>query len=379
MRGSMKRYGTSIASLAIFAIVRPSAARACEDGHGQYPRPPVEWMSDDEPAPCMTLVDRSVDPVLHLEYEIGSEDVCAEPSVPDDRTHEFFGFCRDHRPYTFLPNWITAADAVGEPGVDAEDVLETAMDWSECFFPLDEVGRRPVTFEQAEQGVDWDTSQVAPGTYVLAGYTYEPPLNLWSERQGVVKVHDGDPDAVGPAVAIAVDVDGTTAYRDETIEISGCVDALAGSDLAFSWALAGDDSPWHPLLTVVPDDDVFTVSFVPSEDMWGEQLVLRVEVVDPMARSGTAYLDSSIIVVDADTPAATTGPGDGTHGEGTSGAATQGDDGTGGSPSESMPESSGCGCAAPGAAPRAGGGLLLVFLGARRRRPSSAETDRRDL
>jgi hypothetical protein len=371
--------GLVIASLlAIGVAAAPSSGRACDDGHGhgEHPRTPVEWTVDDQAPACMTLVDRSIDPVVHLQYEVPFDDVCYTPTVTNDRTHDFVAFCRDHAPLDFLPRWMTTADAVeAEPiygPIEPDDVLETNAAWADCWWRLDDVGRRPITAEQASQGVDWDTSDLAPGSYVIAGYTYEPAFNLWWPHDGAFKVHDGDPAAVGPAVALVQTK--IIRYRDELGELEGCVDAIDGAELVLSWAVADYDAQWEELSTIDVPGAAFSASFPMLEVWWGQAINLRVEVVDPMGRSSVAYLKPSMFVIndDASTDAMdTTGAMDATGaGEGSTGDGD--DDGAEDEPSSDsavpLLEPSGCACAGRRSEQSVGWWVLLAVFGVRRGR-----------
>src|SRR5688572_6975345 len=76
-------------------------------GNGAKPRTLVDWND----APCMTLVDRSQDALVHLAYDVPNEDVGVTPDeVEDSRTHQFFATCRTAVPLDILPSWITPTD-----------------------------------------------------------------------------------------------------------------------------------------------------------------------------------------------------------------------------------------------------------------------------
>ncbi len=73
-----------------------------------------------------------------------------------------------------------------------EDVLETNSVYKDCFVRITpDDARRPITFAEAMQPVVWDTAGLAAGAWRIDGYTWEPELNRWSRRPGVVHVVDG--------------------------------------------------------------------------------------------------------------------------------------------------------------------------------------------
>ena len=234
--------GTAIprrfAPIALVGALVPAVASASNMTH---PRTPVTW----EGTPCLTLHDRSEDPIFHLEYGIPFEDLDVTPDeVPGSRRHQFFAYCRPHHPQDFLPTWITQADVdaavaaelVGEGVVETSDILEFSEHWADCWFRINgDDERRPISNAMAEAGVEWDTSAVPAGVYTLNGYTYEPVFNIWTLRPGVMKIHDGDPHAIGPAAAISTGE--LTPYRDDEVMIEGCAHALPGSTFTAYWAV----------------------------------------------------------------------------------------------------------------------------------------------
>jgi len=372
----------------------PSAALAEEcpppidDHHHSHPRTPAYWepvttsciAAPPEPT-CIVRVDRSIDPVLHLDYAIPYEDVCPFPEeVPDSRRHEFFAFCRDRHAKAYLPDWIRWNDLAVtaqyfdiDPGsVSDDDVLESASDWQDCWTPLDAIGRRPITCESVVAGIDWDTSLLPIGAYVVDGFTWEPPYNIWSRRPGVVKVHDGDPDAAGPAVAVMTR--DAIVYRDEPFLLEGCIDAAGGSTFSVYWALANTQDPvevWMPLVTYRPvEGEAFAIELVPPPAMAGESGVLRVDVTDPAGLRSSGFLHGDWIVVNADTP---TTPPDVDETESTSSAGASTGEPISGSGEQPEPEvdapADGCGC--PSSRPRWASWLLLLVAPVVRRRQGS--------
>jgi len=262
----------------------------------------------------MTVVDRSVDPVLQIPYTIPYEDTQITPDeVATSRRHQFFAFCQGHDPQTLLPAWITDVDVreaeskalVDATSITSEDVLETSATYENCWVRLNgDDERRPITCEQASSGVAWDTTNVPAGTYVINGYTWEPPFNLWTLRYGVIKVVDSpDPTASGPALAISNGE--TIVWEDGTALLTGCVDAMDGSAFSAYWALAdGDTASWNPIVVDEPmETTTFELAFDPPSEAIGI-LMVKVEIVDPNDRSYTAYMNDVLTQLRGNDPEA---------------------------------------------------------------------------
>lgn len=377
------------------ALLLPAAASA---SNGTKPRIPVDWTG----APCMTIVDRSDEAVLHLPYMISQEDIDLTPDeVEDSRTHQFFALCRARDPQSFLPRWITQSDidraaAVGAApdSVEPEDLFETNSEWDGCWYRINaDDDRRPITFAAAAAGVDFDTAAVPAGTYVLEGYTWEPALNIWSGRPGVVKVVD-DPDLASSAPALAIDNTEEVLNKNEPVEIHGCLSAMDGSTITAYWGKAEPEVEWVQFLEGDPvAGDSFAVDFLPPEELAGESAMIRIDITDPMDRSYTHYMRELVIVLGTEGPGSCMDDGGGFIGgagcgsssgsEGSSGseAGSVGDEtaGTSAGTTDEPPgqdgtldgdTTEGCaGCRMAGSGAPVGMGLLLLgLLGLRRRR-----------
>jgi uncharacterized protein (TIGR03382 family) len=353
---------------------------------GVTPRTPVLW--DD--TPCILRVDRSVDAVLHLPYAIPFEDTALTPhEVEGSRTHQFFAFCRRDDPRGRLPNWISWADVdvarkanliLPSETIDPEEVLDGSRTWSECFVRVTgDDDRRPITFAAAEAGVDWDTTAVAPGVYSIAGYTYHPRFNQWSARPGVVKVHDGDADAVGPALAVLTEE--TITDVGHTLPIEGCVDAAPGTMLsAFHAEASGTGEPsWMAFAEDVPiDAGSFSIDFVVPDVLGGRTAMVRVDATDPSGHAYTSYMTGFVIVLEDDpepcdetrTPCdptmGTTGEDDSNEPPDSTSTGTQPTGTDDGTPGNDDPPR-GCGCASPAPTPIAWLTVAWFAIGRRRR------------
>jgi len=282
-------------------LLAPSTAGAVD---GLRVRTPVLW-SD---AACMTIVDRSADSVVHLAYEIPFEDL--EPTadeVADGRTHQFFGLCRGHDPTEDLPAWISEADVAAAEALELVDlgtivgdaILDLNRSWQGCALRItDDAERRPISFAAAAQGVDWDTSGVAPGAWVVEGFTHDPAFSIWSPRPGVFKVVD-DPslEASGPAAAVRNGEE--LVVSGEAVTIEGCVSAMDGSVLELWWAEVGEDR-WQSALRGEPvRGEGFGLELLLPPEMAGQAARVRVEVEDPMGRRTVAYMGELVLVLPA--------------------------------------------------------------------------------
>jgi hypothetical protein len=292
-------FGTA---LLVLALPRTAAA-----GNGLHPRTPVDWSG----APCMTIIDRTQGSIFPLVYGIPYEDTDVTPDeVDNSRTHQFFGFCRDHHLEEILPGWITEADladadahGLGDAtGVDVElDVLENAPDWAGCWTRINaDAERRPITFEAAAEPVPWDTTALPAGTWVVEGYTYEPWSNEWWPHPGVFKIiDDPDPAANGPAAALNFD-EQTVEFGSQTT-ISGCLDAMDGSVLTASWALSGfgSEPQWQVFAdSVATPSGEFQLPFEPPLETISNTVLIKIDVEDPMGRTWTAHAIRYIAVTE---------------------------------------------------------------------------------
>jgi len=334
-------------------VLAPGVVQA---GNGMHPRTPVLW--EPEPA-CMTIVDRSVSPVFEFQYTILYEDEVppeAMDEVEDSRTHQFLAFCRQHSVQIPLPVWLSQADVdradekdlVDPLELGPGDIIETSPEWMGCMVRItadDE--RRLITFAEAKKPVVWDTTGVPVGPYVISGYTWEPPFNIYSLRNGVVKViDDPDPAMSPPALAIRNRLDeDVIVWMGEDLRLFGCLDALDGSTISGYWAYTEkeDQLTWNQFAADVPvEGGEFELAFTPPAGVYG-LLAIRVDITDPLDRTYTAHMDVLAQLLDTPAPAGTGGECEGSGflvepecsggatddgaGEGSSGAGVTGSDG----------------------------------------------------
>lgn len=379
------------ASALVLGLGVALGASTANAGNGTKPRILVDWTG----APCMTIVDRSADSTVHLDYAVPMEDTdLTADEVDDSRRHQFFGLCQAHHPQIFLPRWITQADidraalvGAAPDDIDPEDIFESSTLWSGCFERINaDDDRYPITFAAAAAGVEWDTAAVPAGTYIVEAYTWEPAINVWSPRPGVVKVvDDPDPDQSGPALAINNTEE--VINKNESVLIEGCVSAMDGATVSGYWGLADSDVTWEPFIENDPvSGDGFAIEFMPPESLTGDSAMIRVDVTDPMGRTYTNYMRDLVIVLGTDGPSCEDGgfiggsdcPDSDSSGDAGETTATSGD-GASGSTSASDGDTTvglddddggkkGCGCRSTGPASPAGAGLLVLGLWALRRR-----------
>ncbi|PCC72037.1 MYXO-CTERM domain-containing protein [Nannocystis exedens] len=378
----------------------PGLAHAANGGH---PRTPVVW---PDGVACMTVIDRSQSSTLQFDYAIPYEDTELTPDeLPTSRRHQFIAFCRDDSPQTPPPVWLSWTDAnlwldwAAEKMIDAaviedDDVLETHPLYKDCFVRItadDE--RRPITEAEAMKPVVWDTTGLPAGAWRIDGYTWEPELNRWSRRPGVVHVVDDPDPASAPPAAALTNPEGAFVFPGESYVLEGCARAMPGSTITGYWALA-DTLEWQQFASEPLTGESISLAFTPPPEIAPDFVVLRVDITDPMQRTYSTYPVSLLSVLE---PAGTSTGGCSDSGSflqgdetcGTSGSTTDGDTpttdasaGPGASTSSSSTgdeattapgtgtEPSGCGCRSGGGS--AGWAALLLLGFARRRRVTRA-------
>lgn len=383
-------------ALVIAGLVGPVAtARAGNNGH---PRTPVEW---PEGVACMTVVDRSVSAVLQFDYAIPYPDVELTPDeLPTSRRHQFIAFCRAASPQTSPPVWLSWVDAntwldwaaaheIDAAPIDDEDVLETSSEYKDCFFRITaDDARRPITHEAALEPVVWDTAGLVAGAYVIDGYTWEPELNRWSRRPGVVHVVDGPDLAAAPPAAALTNEAGAFVFAGDSYLLEGCARAMPGSTVSGHWALA-DTLEWQEFAREPLTGDAIALAFTPPAGLAPATVALRVDITDPLDRTYSTYPVALLQVLELDETdsdgcggsfldaresgtCGDTGTSTGTGGdsEAPTGGSATGVASTGGSTTGSTPahdgEQGGCGCRSAGASSWAW--LFALGLAGRRRR-----------
>ena len=310
LRG-MSRVGIVLAGGIILA---PTAARAA---NGILPRSPTLFPG----APCMLTVDKAKQSTIHFDYMVGFEDAPTNltmDELDDSRTHQFFAL--DHLLFDSvpsLPNWITQSDfdraATKQMFVNTygpEDFLETSTEWGSADWvritPDD--ARLPISNAQAAMGFDWDISDVAPGTWIVLGYTFEPENNKWSPRRGAVRIIDsGQSSDLGPSAWIyagaMLDESSPvgTATQAQPYEVPYCVVAAPGSKMTASWGLLeGVDEPdWVPFVDGedVPADGDHTFTLEPPSATADSTIKLRLVIDQPDGSSIETFSVGKVQVI----------------------------------------------------------------------------------
>lgn len=257
-------------------------ARPADASDGALPRTPVVHIGTE----CLVVVDRSSNPSVHLDYTVPFADTCVtSDEAPQSRTHQFLATCRGTEPGELLPAWVSQADvaAANEAGAIPDDlaptegdILESSPTWKDCWTRIvPDAERRAITCEAALPGIDWDTTGLPAGAWTVWGYTYQPPINQWTRRTGVVKIADDQHDP--PAVAL--EPHAPSMGVEGHLSLEACWSAPDGSQLTLSWF---DGTSWHPLETepLFAHDGVTSLE-VPAPLEVGETFWLAVEVATP--------------------------------------------------------------------------------------------------
>ena len=266
---------------------------------------------------CLRIVDRSVDPVFHLDFAIPYEDaMLTADELPDSRRFQFFALCSDQAFGERLPNWAYMEDAeraydagiipeLPEPG----DVLELSPQYAEghddgpCALAMNGVDERiPITCEATEGALDWDTTDVPPGNYVIRGQTFEPEINMWEARRGVVQIVDA-PDQRFPVVSLMFPSrDGTRAYESDGYRVVGCMDGPPETTVRLSWATAsglgpgaGEDA-WTEFAVFDASDHDIDLRFEIPPEAVQQAVIFRGVAEGPDGRSWTSYAPHALIV-----------------------------------------------------------------------------------
>lgn len=271
-------------TLAALAWLCSSPARASNIRH---PRTPVLWPE----APCIQDVERAPGASLEFDYAIPYEDTqVSSDELDDSRTHQFVAFCRQWPAGEPPPPYISVADL--QRAIDAqieldaalleepEATLETSLEWAGCWTRVSaDDARRPITEAAAAEPVSWSVEGVAAGTWMLAGYTWEPPLNMWSRAPGVVRVLDPAAQAPPqPAATVALTPEGLE--LDSSLTIPVCLAAEPEAQLHFEWAVAKDEPRvWTSALAqAVGEAAQLELEFPSDPEYQGATLLLRARV-----------------------------------------------------------------------------------------------------
>lgn len=357
-----------------------------EAGNSVHPRTPVLWPA----APCIQTLDRSVSSSFAFAYAIALEDTLLTiDELDDSRTHQFFAFCRQWPSGSPPPNYVTLADlqrAVDNGNEldaskldDPEATLETSPTWAGCWTRVTaDDARRPITFEAAAEPVVWDASTVATGTWVIAGYTWEPPYNLWRRAPWVVRVVAGSETAeqLQPAAALGETPELLT--EDEPTELPLCVAADAGASVRLGWAPSHEQPPQWREAEAIPSEGatLLALPFAAPPEAWGLTLVLRARVEGAGGEYSTHPLASLVVIKPGgpdpsdesggdDASEATAGASEGTDSAGSTGESSESE----GASASASPGA--CACTSTDSRGTAGGLALALLALVRRRHHTS--------
>lgn len=322
---------------------------ACSSAHatdGLRERVPVTWTD----GVCMIDVYRPDSPLLHLDYEIIEPTSAGLDELPDSRTHQIASYCRLPVSFETRPFWLSADDA--ERALDAglidalpsaENVVDSSLAWGPCIERITpDDARLPIDQETAAAGVDWDTSAWEPGPYRISGYTFDPPHNIWSDREGIVRVMDStDPMENAPAAALMRVGVQTKLDPGESTVITGCASGMGGSLARVFYAADTEDPQWRELSSDIAVDDKleFEVELPYDPELAGEPIIVEVRISDPRGRSYSSRLLYELLMSQV---------GSGAGGE------TAGED-----PVEG-PEGGGCSCSSEREPQRGSGSMVLL-------------------
>ncbi len=298
----MPRWSMLATGLVLVGLAAPVFA-----GNTVHPRTPVLWPD----APCIAAVDRTSDPMFEFGYSIPFEDTnLTIDEFDDSRTHQFIGFCRQWPAGTSPPQYISVDDLQRSIAAgaeldatkleDPEATLETSVAWADCWTRITaDDQRRPITFAAAAEPVVWDTSGVAPGTWVIAGYTWEPPYNLWRRAPWVVRVFDDDSDPALMQPALTIGSTPEVLVEDQEIDLDLCVAADPQATVRIAWATTEDAVPqWQEgEPTPIADLDPLSVAFAAPPEAWGLTLLLRARIENGLGSDYAAYPLTPIIVI----------------------------------------------------------------------------------
>lgn len=256
---------------------------------------------------CATFVDRSAAQDLEFSVVIASEDrEGLEGELGDDHTFQFFAFCEQPNPRDTLPPWIDVDDVARAtlaglvPAPPSDDEVLSSAPWVAILGHDGEVGacvipvttkddRLPISCEATATPTTWSVADVPAGPYWVYGYTYDPPVNVWTPRVGVVVVHDGDPAAVAPWVALTAPTFPATMSPSAAYEIRGCAGGSGAARVVVELARTNEPNLDDPSVwTAVGEAPVqgagdFVVSLdgeLLGSDAWNRAYVVRARVLD---------------------------------------------------------------------------------------------------
>ena len=256
--------------------------------------------------------------------------------------------------------------------------------WANCALALNKK-RIPITCEATEESRDFSVGMLPPGNYVLRGYTFEPAVNVWTERRGVVQFRADDQPQ--PVVALMSPPRADwQAYENDGFELVGCMDGPPGTKVRIQWAsLIAQE--WKPLAHLDAAEGSFSLQFEFPKEAVNQPLVFRGIATAPSGEKWIGYAPGTLLVLPgagqsdpADPPPSVDACdlyGEGTTGvaEGPSSGGSTADTGRTASPrpKETGAPASGCRCRAGRGQPAVSFLLLTLCAWVRPRKQSRAE------
>ncbi len=251
--------------------------------------------------PCVQVIDRSVDPVLHLTFGYEQTSYDAKPPESVQSVHVFAVTERMAQ----APPWLSeqqVADAVALfTGSDCEpvmvqdaEILEKNQELAGTWFRLNET---PIPVAGPEETVDLDLASLPVGTYMLYAYTQSERFSAWAILQGVIKVVDGpEPADFGPSLFIRDPVLGP--FPGQEYDVIACVDGMSGLELDVEWTLSspGAEEDWTPVAACLPvETGEIPLPFILPQEVADLQVRFRGKVVDPTGREHHAITNHRVV------------------------------------------------------------------------------------
>jgi len=255
--------------------------------------------------PWMQCIVRSEATALDFSWSIDEEETYPIPAdeVVGGRRHQILAINRQS--ILELPSWLSQADiddtaAVieGFGNVEAKYIWDQSPSWPSGSWlrVTPDAQRVEITHAAAEQGASFETSGISTGVYQLLGYTYDPPVNVTSRAEGLLKVVDTANEAGAPALFVHA-AQQAVFTEGEHLRLAACIDAAPDTSLRayLGEVELGAEPNWEPVdldATAVPERGEFDLELdIPYG--WGGQplrkVLLRVDAVDPEGATYTAY------------------------------------------------------------------------------------------
>ena len=251
-------------------------------------------------APCITVVDRSVTPIVEVEYDYDPIDLEVAYAGQTLR------LIAVSEPLQRFPKWATVADwelardtfadapeCLSLDPPDPSDVLELAPDWEGKHWFLTE--QVPTTQEQASLGFQIDTSVLPEGNYFVYAYAFVGLFNEYFRIPTVWKVMDSEAsaEALPPTVSIEFQpLDSDFYLPGQQYSLAGCSHGGTGTVVDLTWtsedyqtgASAGSGS----IARCLPGNEEFSVPFILPQETALSTVTISGLASDAEGRSSSA-------------------------------------------------------------------------------------------